>query len=151
MIYSRLVTQTDAFTILTVKWNLKQTQHFRLLLIHNVALCMKNTMEPIQPVTVSLELVFLRKTMLKSKLSKKSVCFQLKEKKRPLFSTGWDRNTQEELTTIKGKDAYFLTLIYKNCDMTLLRMVFYCCLCINFCSLLILMIGERSFLYTTKR
>lgn len=80
MMYSTLVTQTDVFTILTVKWNLKQTQYFYLVLIHNVLLCMKNITEPIQSVMPSLELVLLRMTKLKSKQTKKISMFPIKNK-----------------------------------------------------------------------
>lgn len=79
MMYSTLVTQTDVFTILTVKWNLKQTQYFYLFLIHNVLLCMINIIEPIQSVMPSLELVLLRIMKLKSKQKKISM-FPIKNK-----------------------------------------------------------------------
>lgn len=131
MIYSRLVTQTDVFTILTVKWNLKQTQHFHLLLICNVPLCIKSTMEPIQTVTLSLELGLLRKTKLKSEQYKTLSVFPLKKKKKKikaLLSRGWDIDIQEELTTIAGKDVCFgffahCIFSHKNHDVAFLQMV----------------------------
>lgn len=44
--------------------------------------------------------------------------FPLKKKKRPLISSGWDIDTQEELTTIAGKDAISLYLLQKSwCDI----------------------------------
>lgn len=152
MIYSRLVTQTDVFTILTVKWNLKQTQRSRLLLIRNVPLCMKNTMEPIQPVTLSLELVLLRKTKLKSKQNKKSVCFPWKKKKiTKAFTRQWLRYRYAgEINNDCRKRCGFFDTYYKSHDMTFLRTAFYCYLCINFWGLFILMLGARSPLYTTK-
>lgn len=118
----------------------KTNPAFSLALICNVPLCMRSTMEPIQTVTLSLELGLLRKTKLKSEQYKTLSVFPLKkinnkgltQQRLRCRNTGRINNHCR-----KGCFCFFFffshcVFSHKNHDVVLIRMVFHCYLCINF-------------------